>query len=107
MTKSSPNRRAPFAPVDNFAVEPLEGRWLLTNWSPYAKYLGLDQAAANFPAITGEGESIAVIDSGVDYKHPALGGGIGEGFKVVAGHDFMNNDNDPFPDSYAHGTGTA
>lgn len=28
---------------------------------------------------------------GVDYTHPALGGGFGEGYKVVAGYDFVGN----------------
>jgi subtilisin family serine protease len=32
---------------------------------------------------TGKGILIGVIDSGVDYNHPALGGGFGEGFKVM------------------------
>lgn len=35
---------------------------------------------------------------GIDYYHPALGGGFGPGFKVVAGYDFVGDDwnsNDP------------
>lgn len=31
---------------------------------------------------TGKGILIGIIDSGVDYYHPALGGGFGKGFKV-------------------------
>lgn len=27
----------------------------------------------------------------MDYTHPALGGGFGDGFKVVAGYDFVGN----------------
>lgn len=27
----------------------------------------------------------------MDYTHPALGGGFGEGYKVVAGYDFVGN----------------
>ncbi|TIC92330.1 PI-type proteinase [Colletotrichum higginsianum] len=37
--------------------------------------------------ILGKGVRVAVVDSGVDYDHPALGGGFGEGFKVVGGYD--------------------
>jgi len=52
---------------------------------------------------TGEGVSIAVIDSGIDYTHPDLGGCFGTGCKVVGGYDFYNNDDDPM-DDYGHGT---
>jgi subtilisin family serine protease len=37
----------------------------------------------------GDGILIAVIDSGIDYNHPALGGGFGIGFKVEKGWDFV------------------
>jgi subtilisin family serine protease len=46
---------------------------------------------------------IAVIDTGVDYTHPDLGGGFGPGFKVFSGYDFVNQDTDPFDDN-GHGT---
>ncbi|GEM_PF-4281284 len=52
---------------------------------------------------TGEGIVVAVIDTGIDYLHPDLGGGIGPGFKVIGGYDFINNDNDPMDDN-GHGT---
>ncbi|KAI8620781.1 hypothetical protein BC830DRAFT_1215136 [Chytriomyces sp. MP71] len=42
--------------------------------------------------ITGKGIKVAVIDSGVYYLHPALGGGIGPNFKVLKGYDFVGND---------------
>jgi len=51
------------------------------------------------------GESLAMIDSGIDYNHPSLGGGWGN--KVVAGWDFESNDSNPMSDTNAHGTGTA
>src|SRR6266850_1869162 len=41
---------------------------------------------------TGAGLSVAVLDSGIDYTHPALGGCFGAACKVVAGYDFANND---------------
>ncbi|KAK8103159.1 hypothetical protein PG984_016305 [Apiospora sp. TS-2023a] len=34
---------------------------------------------------TGEGATVAIIDTGIDYTHPALGGGVGDGFKVTGG----------------------
>ncbi|KAI8148994.1 peptidase S8/S53 domain-containing protein, partial [Fennellomyces sp. T-0311] len=38
---------------------------------------------------TGEGIFIAIIDDGIDYLHPALGGGFGEGYKVRYGRDMI------------------
>jgi subtilisin family serine protease len=35
--------------------------------------------------VTGAGTAIAVIDTGIDYTHPFLGGGFGPGYKVVGG----------------------
>jgi subtilisin family serine protease len=51
----------------------------------------LAQVRQAFPNTTGAGYSIAVLDTGVDYKHPALGGGFGAGRKVVAGYNFVDN----------------
>jgi minor extracellular serine protease Vpr len=53
--------------------------------------------------VTGEGVLVAVLDTGVDYMHPDLGGGFGSGYKVVGGYDIVNNDTDPM-DDYGHGT---
>jgi len=54
----------------------------------------------------GEGVKVGIIDSGIDYKNPALGGGFGPGFKVAGGYDFENNDDDPMDDD-GHGTSVA
>lgn len=62
--------------------------------------------------ITGKGEAVCVVDTGVDYTHAALGGCTTETFlagecgTVVAGYDFLNNDPDPFDDQ-GHGTHVA
>ncbi|HEX9983595.1 MAG TPA: S8 family serine peptidase [Thermoanaerobaculia bacterium] len=54
----------------------------------------------------GAGIVIAIIDSGIDYRHPALGGGFGPGHKVAGGWDFVNDDADPLDDHF-HGTHVA
>ncbi|KAJ3107300.1 hypothetical protein HDU97_004439 [Phlyctochytrium planicorne] len=42
--------------------------------------------------LTGKGIKVAVIDTGVDYNHEALGGGFGPGYKVSFGYDLVGND---------------
>lgn len=54
----------------------------------------------------GTGQVVAVVDTGVDYTHPDLGGGFGPGHKVVAGYDLVNGDADPMDDN-GHGTHVA
>lgn len=54
----------------------------------------------------GAGITVAILDTGVDYAHPALGGGFGPGFKVAGGYDFVHGDADPMDDS-GHGTHVA
>ncbi|HET8775160.1 MAG TPA: S8 family serine peptidase [Thermoanaerobaculia bacterium] len=54
----------------------------------------------------GAGVTVAIIDTGIDYRHPMLGGGIGPGFKVAGGWDFVNGDADPMDDA-GHGTHVA
>ena len=59
--------------------------------------------------LTGLGQTVVVIDTGVAYDHYALGGGLGTDFRVVGGWDFAENDADPFDDGPVgyHGTHVA
>jgi len=86
-------------------VEDLESRMLMA-FAGYAKLVSQDDAAIDFPNITGKGVTVAVIDTGIDYTQKVLGGGFGPKFKVVAGHDFYDDDNDPMDES-GHGTSVA
>ena len=56
--------------------------------------------------ISGEGTAIAVIDTGVDYNHPTLGGGQIPNVKVIHGLDTADGDDDPL-DCLGHGTAVA
>jgi hypothetical protein len=56
--------------------------------------------------LTGKGIRIGIIDTGVDYTHPDLGGGFGPNFKVAGGYDFFNSDDDPMDDN-GHGSHVA
>ena len=56
--------------------------------------------------LTGKGITIGIIDTGIDYTHPDLGGCFGDGCKVAGGYDFVNKDSDPIDDN-GHGTHVA
>jgi hypothetical protein len=99
-------------------LEMLEDRRMMAiTWIPWATILGQDKVAANYPWLDGGGNGVAVIDKGIDYWHPALGGNRTTSTKsprIVNVHDYRDGDNDPFPSesqvtdpTSAHGTGVA
>jgi len=51
----------------------------------------------------GQGISIAICDTGIDYTHPMLGNGGFPNSKVTGGYDCGDEDNDPM-DCQGHGT---
>lgn len=67
--------------------------------------IGADKVWTDYN-ITGRGIRIGIVDTGIDYSHPDLGGGIGPSFKVIDGYDFVNEDADPM-DDHGHGTHVA
>jgi hypothetical protein len=96
----------------SLALEELEPRQFLSTapdglpWAPFASITGQDVAASEYPYLTGSGISVAIVDRGIDYNDPQLGGGYGAGFKVDDGFNFRDNNNVPL-DDYGHGTGVA
>ena len=69
--------------------------------------LPLMNAQGTRPSYNGSGMAIAIVDSGVDYTHPQLGGGGFPNSKVIGGIDFGDGDSDPRPGGNAHGTACA
>lgn len=58
--------------------------------------------------LTGRGQSVCIIDTGANYSHPDLGGGYGDGYKIVSGYDVVYGDEGyDFDDMEGHGTHVA
>jgi len=58
--------------------------------------------------LSGFNQTICIIDTGINYTHPDLGGCFGNNnkssnCKVIGGYDYVNNDEDPM-DDHGHGT---
>ena len=81
-------------------IELLEDR--LAPAGDFRSVIGLDAAQTLYP-YRGTGYTVAILDTGIDYNHPDLGGGFGAGRRVVAGYDFINNNANPMDDN-GHGT---
>ncbi len=73
--------------------------------------MGVNQAlwsttSASGRKLDGTGTTIGIIDTGIDYMHPDLGGAKLPNGKVVGGYDFADDDANP-RDSQGHGTHVA
>lgn len=68
---------------------------------PFGPHVQTRAADLHKQGIYGQGVKIALIDSGVDCSHPALGGGFGKGYKIQFGYDLVgdayNGENEPTP----------
>ncbi|KAK6521524.1 hypothetical protein TWF506_001734 [Arthrobotrys conoides] len=87
--------------------------WPVNLYPPHVQG-GVDKLRAE--GLDGHGIRVAVVDTGIDYRHPSLGGGFGHGFKVEFGTDLVgdmyNGENTPVPDKdpvdcAGHGTHVA
>src|ERR1019366_7919604 len=97
LTRKSP-RQAGFPRP---AAEILENR--LAPAGNLQSVLGLSQIQAAYPNVNGAGYTVALLDTGMNYNLPSLGGGIGAGYRVVYGYNFVNNTPNAQDDN-GHGT---
>jgi subtilisin family serine protease len=108
------NGTSPFAnavqPFVASAVPPTPTPGPNANLSSALMMGGVDKLHA--AGIDGRGVKIGIVDTGIDYRNPALGGGYGSGFKVAGGYSFINdagklvNTTDPLATCYGGGHGT-
>ncbi len=62
-----------------------------------AQGIPLMNALTTRSTFSGQGVSIAICDTGIDYTHPRLGGGGFPNSKVIGGYDFGDMDANPIP----------
>ncbi|GFR49052.1 hypothetical protein Agub_g11078 [Astrephomene gubernaculifera] len=107
---------APDNKFDDINATALRGAYLVADASAATNGSTARLAAGGYKRLDGWGVKVGIIDTGVDYNHPALGGGFGSGFKVAYGRDFVGDafrpggvprpDADPM-DCAGHGTHVA
>ncbi|MCH9022955.1 MAG: S8 family serine peptidase, partial [Planctomycetes bacterium] len=68
--------------------------------------IALVNALTGRQSYSGAGMAIAIVDTGIDYNHPMLGGGGFPNSKVIGGFDFGDDDADPMA-GLSHGTNVA
>ena len=102
-------------PVVTVARPPLGDEGSLPELQTALAMTGADVARSDL-GLTGQGIRVAIMDSGIDYDHPDLGGCFGPGCRVEVGWDFVGNAfdgaNTPVPgndpdDCDGHGTHVA
>ena len=83
------------------SMESLESRTLMSaaTWGAWSNFIYQPAAIASFPKLTGRGETVAVLDTGIA-NVPSLRG------KIVGGYNFINN-NTNYTDTSGHGTSVA
>lgn len=91
------------APDDTFFGD----LWGLRNTGQFSGVPGIDVGALGaWETTRGEGQVVAVLDTGVDLTHPDLAGNLWNGPGGIHGHDFVDGDSNPDDFDY-HGTHVA
>lgn len=92
----------------DYLVEHLSAAEIQSALADFDRFTGLGAAQHNY-GLTGEGQTVVVIDTGIAYSHESLGAGFGSNYRVVGGYDFANGDRDPYDDgpTGSHGTHVA
>jgi hypothetical protein len=95
------------------SIEALEARCLFSlspdgtdQWATYATLTHQDEAVSQFPLIDGTTVRVAVIDRGIDYTAPELGGSVAIS-KTVWGGENERDSSGVLLDDYGHGTTVA
>ena len=91
---------------DDVAWITVDGKRHMHLSTPQSAQVLIHSDQTNAIGFTGAGQAVAVLDTGVDYTHPDLGGGPFPNAKVVGGADLGDNDADPM-DCEGHGTSVA
>ena len=91
--------------TDASALSPLSSPDLLeVDYTTASDPIGIDYVRDNYE-LSGLGQTVVIIDTGLAYDHPAFTNEDGTS-RVVGGYDFAENDDDPYDESY-HGTHVA
>ncbi|KAG8947836.1 hypothetical protein FRC03_000902, partial [Tulasnella sp. 419] len=84
---------------------------LVEKWNVFKENTGVTELHGL--GIKGDGVTVAIIDTGINFKHPALGNGIGPNKKIKAEYDFQGSQiietrpEDNSKDCVGHGTNIA
>ncbi|KAH8890656.1 subtilisin-like protein, partial [Thozetella sp. PMI_491] len=101
VAKPTPAAVGNFSTFDVSQSSSVAGQWTPADDSPVlplikgANVLSTHQMAdvdkLHAMGIKGKGIKVGVVDTGIDYRHPSLGGGFGPGFKVAGGYAFVDD----------------
>ncbi|MBF0430508.1 MAG: S8 family serine peptidase [Fibrobacteria bacterium] len=94
---------------DENVVELMEDPVLQQELSASAPYVGAASARLyeiDGQAMDGTGQTVCIVDGGIAYTNPDLGGCFGPGCKVVDGYNYVTN-NDQVTNGNSHGTHVA
>jgi minor extracellular serine protease Vpr len=88
-------------PVETVSIPESPDPGIGTDMATALAMTGAD-IAQNDLGLTGQGVRVAIMDTGIDYHHPDLGGCFGLGCRVETGWDFVGNSFNANPGSPAY-----